>query len=66
MYIFNMQCDYYQLNYYFIRAAMKMANIDAVFDFMFTSPKKPNGNSELVIRFACLNNHSVICSLFIF
>lgn len=25
------------------RAAMKMANIDAVFDFMFTNPKKENG-----------------------
>ncbi len=47
MYIFNMQCNN-QFNYYFVRAAMKMANIDAVFDFMFTSPKKPIGNSELV------------------
>lgn len=27
------------------RAAMKMANIDAVFDFMFTSPKKSDGVS---------------------
>ncbi|XP_032517656.2 cap-specific mRNA (nucleoside-2'-O-)-methyltransferase 1 [Danaus plexippus] len=25
------------------RAAVKMANIDAVFDFMFTNPKKPSG-----------------------
>jgi cap1 methyltransferase len=25
------------------RAAMKMANIDAVFNFMFTDPKHPNG-----------------------
>jgi len=27
------------------RAAMKMANIDAVFDFMFSDPKKPDGSS---------------------
>lgn len=30
----------YLLSY---RAAMKMANIDAVFDFMFTNPTKENG-----------------------
>ncbi|KAJ2949161.1 hypothetical protein O0L34_g6102 [Tuta absoluta] len=29
------------------RAAVKMANIDAVFDFMFTKPKKPNGESAI-------------------
>lgn len=29
------------------RAAVKMANIDAVFDFMFTSPKKQNGEDAL-------------------
>ena len=33
---------------------MKMANIDAVFDFMFTSPKNPHGNSKLVILFECV------------
>jgi len=27
------------------RAAMKMANMDAAFDFMFTSPKSRNGSS---------------------
>uniref|UniRef100_A0A1E1WUV2 Cap-specific mRNA (nucleoside-2'-O-)-methyltransferase 1 n=1 Tax=Pectinophora gossypiella TaxID=13191 RepID=A0A1E1WUV2_PECGO len=29
------------------RAAVKMANIDAVFDFMFTKPKKQNGESGI-------------------
>ncbi|KAJ0176569.1 hypothetical protein K1T71_007748 [Dendrolimus kikuchii] len=29
------------------RAAVKMANIDAVFDFMFTSPKKQNGEDTV-------------------
>ncbi|KAK8774512.1 hypothetical protein V5799_010954 [Amblyomma americanum] len=29
------------------RAAMKMANMDAAFDFMFTSPKDENGDSVL-------------------
>lgn len=29
------------------RAAVKMANIDAIFDFMFTKPKKRNGESAL-------------------
>lgn len=29
------------------RAAVKMANLDAVFDFMFTKPKKPNGESAI-------------------
>ena len=27
-------------HFYLLRAAMKMANIDSVFDFMFTSPKE--------------------------
>ena len=29
------------------RAALKMANLDAVFDFMFTDPKYPNGSSKI-------------------
>lgn len=29
------------------RAAVKMANMDAVFDFMFTKPTKPNGESAV-------------------
>lgn len=29
------------------RAAVKMANIDAVFDFMFTKPKTPDGVSAI-------------------
>ena len=29
------------------RAAMKMANLDAVFDFMFTDPKNADGVSKL-------------------
>jgi len=34
----------YQKNYSdFDRAAMKMANIDAVLDFMFTNPKDRSG-----------------------
>ncbi|CAG4971708.1 unnamed protein product [Colias eurytheme] len=38
------------------RAAVKMANIDAVFDFMFTNPKKQNGeplvNDKEILYFA--------------
>lgn len=29
------------------RAAVKMANIDAVFDFQFTHPKKPTGEDAI-------------------
>lgn len=29
------------------RAAVKMANIDAMFDFMFTKPKKPSGENAV-------------------
>ena len=31
------------LKLFLLRAAMKMANIDAVFEYMFTNPKKSNG-----------------------
>ena len=31
------------------RAAMKMANMDAIFDFMFTSPKDRNGASMIKV-----------------
>ena len=31
------------------RAAMKMANLDAVFDFMFTDPKNTDGVSKLFV-----------------
>ena len=39
---------------YLFRAAMKMANIDAVFDFMFTSPKNSDGVSEVLWLLCCI------------
>lgn len=33
--------------FYFSRAAVKMANMDTMFDFMFTSPKDSHGVSSL-------------------
>jgi len=43
-------CDCYNVG----RAAMKMANIDAVLDFMFTNPKDRFGVETLVAFFLCL------------
>lgn len=39
------------------RAAMKMANIDAVFDFMFTNPKRKDGVrvTSVTVSFASLS-----------
>ncbi len=34
-----------------LRAAMKMANIDAVFDFQFTDPKYSDGVSKFITSF---------------
>ena len=31
------------LQFFLLRAAMKMANIDAAFEYMFTNPRKSNG-----------------------
>lgn len=42
------------------RAAMKMGNIDAVFDFMFTDPKHPDG----VIEHLCFNSTFLWTSMF--
>ena len=39
--------DYSVLELSFDRAAMKMANIDAVFDFMFSQPRGKDGVSRL-------------------
>ena len=33
----------FEMLLFLLRAAMKMANIDAVFEYMFTNPKKSNG-----------------------
>ena len=35
------------INCFNCRAAMKMANMDAVLDFMFTNPKDSNGVSNI-------------------
>ena len=39
---------------------MKMANIDAVFDFMFTKPRKPDEVSALYLHVAGGKNHKYI------
>ena len=63
------------LKLFLLRAAMKMANIDAVFEYMFTSPKKSNGVGMAYIslfslyfiysRQACLD-HLMYSTLLIF
>ena len=42
------------------RAAMKMANMDAIFDFMFTSPKDRNGAS--MIKVITLGENFPLCT----
>ncbi|XP_046383101.1 cap-specific mRNA (nucleoside-2'-O-)-methyltransferase 1 [Ischnura elegans] len=44
----RMRCNPYETirgGIFLNRAAMKMANMDAIFQFMFTNPKDPNGRS---------------------
>ena len=52
LFLFKLQFKTKIKNYILVlRAAMKMANIDAVFDFQFTDPKYSDGVSKFITSF---------------